>query len=143
MCNGIDPATLLTKATWIPLNVTFSEIFQFMVNDPDPFTGLPKNSTKGMESYLYFKNGWVKSVTGVKLQDVFVVHGIVHHSFSLNESPLRPWIIIGVNGTVLAAHCSCAIGLLENCSHIGATLFALDGLRTDLLEQKVSWRVLK
>lgn len=108
-----------------------------MVLDPNPFTGEAKDSAKGMDSVLYFKNGWVKNVTGSKIHDVTVVHGVVHHSFALNEKPLRTWVLVKETGDSLAAHCSCAIGILESCSHIGATLFALDGIRTAVLEKKV------
>lgn len=91
-----------------------------------------------MDAILYFKNGWVKNLAGAKVHNVYVVHGKVHHSFALNEKPLEPWILLQDDGIILAAHCTCAIGLLEACSHIGATLFALDGVRTAVLEKKVS-----
>lgn len=90
-----------------------------------------------MDAILYFKNGWVKSHTGAKVQDIHVVHGLINHSFALNEKPLRTWVLVGPEGTVLAAHCTCAIGILEACSHIGATLFALDGVRIAIFERKV------
>ncbi|XP_058832469.1 uncharacterized protein LOC131690590 [Topomyia yanbarensis] len=138
MCKGFDPLKIKTSVTDVPLNVTFAQIYQFMVLDPNPFTGHAKDSTKGMEAILYFKNGWVKKVAGKKIQNVFIIHGTVHHSFSLNDPPLCPWIVVEENGTILAAHCTCAIGILESCSHVGATLFALDGIRVAVLEQKLS-----
>lgn len=72
------------------------------------------------------------------MNDIYVVHGLVHHSFALREKPLHPWILIKEDGKILAAHCNCAIGILEACSHIGATLFALDGIRSAVQEKKVS-----
>ncbi|XP_062541385.1 uncharacterized protein LOC134209411 [Armigeres subalbatus] len=68
----------------------------------------------------------------------YLVHGVVHHSFSLNEKPLHPWILVRTEGCILAAHCNCAIGILEACSHVGATLFALDGIRNAITEKKLS-----
>ncbi|XP_053686365.1 uncharacterized protein LOC128735912 [Sabethes cyaneus] len=90
-----------------------------------------------MEAIMYFKNGWV-NVSAKKIKDKFVIHGIVHHSFSLNEKPLRLSIITHEGGSILAAHCDCTIGILEACSHIGATLFALEGIRTAVVEKKLS-----
>lgn len=135
---GVDPYTVHTSETDIPQNVTFSRIYQFMVLDPNPFTGAAKDSSKGMDAVLYFKNGWVKKIAGRKIGDVFVVHGVVHHSFALSDKPLRPWVLIHTNGCILSAHCDCAIGILESCSHVGATLFALDGIRSAIMEQKVN-----
>ncbi|XP_055539395.1 uncharacterized protein LOC129726563 [Wyeomyia smithii] len=109
-----------------------------MVLDPSPFTGSPKECAKGMEAIMHFKNGWVKNLSAKKIGNKFVTHGIVHHSFSLNEKPLRTWIISHEDGTIMAAHCDCAIGIMEACSHIGATLFALEGIRTAVLEKKLS-----
>ncbi|XP_021695388.1 uncharacterized protein LOC110675244 [Aedes aegypti] len=138
MCYGVNPSALQTKPQEVPLTVTFASIYQFLVVDPNPFTGAPKNCAKGMDAIFYYKNGWVKSVSGKKIQDIFVVHGIVRHSFALNEKPLTPWILINESGKILAAHCNCAIGLLEACSHVGATLFALEGIRTSIIEKKMS-----
>ncbi|XP_062557865.1 uncharacterized protein LOC134222719 [Armigeres subalbatus] len=138
LCHGIDPYAVSTSQTGIPLNVTFPKIYQFLVMDPNPFTGNPKDCSKAMDAILYFKNGWVKNLAGGKVKEIYVVHGKVHHSFALNEKPLEPWILIQEDGTILAAHCNCAIGLLEACSHVGATLFALDGVRTAVLEKKLS-----
>lgn len=50
----------------------------------------------------------------------------VLHSQSLSEKPLQPWIIIQKDGTVESAHCNCMAGLGESCTHVAATLFALD-----------------
>ncbi|XP_055523069.1 uncharacterized protein LOC129717238 [Wyeomyia smithii] len=91
-----------------------------------------------MDAILYYKNGWVQNISGRKIQDKHIVHGVVRHSFALNENSLRPWILIDEHGKILAAHCNCAIGILEACSHIGATLFGLEGIRTSLLEKKLS-----
>ncbi|XP_038118591.1 uncharacterized protein LOC119769595 [Culex quinquefasciatus] len=140
MCKGVNPDKLIMLETEVPLNVTITEIFQFMVKDPCPYTEKEKDSNKGMEAIFYFKNGWVKRVIGKKIDDVYVVRGEVKHSFSLNQPPLLPWVVIKDDGTVLAAHCTCAIGLLECCSHVGATLFSLDDLRANVLEKTIRYR---
>ena len=48
------------------------------------------------------------------------------HSQRLGDPLLRPWISIKLDGEVLCAHCTCMAGVGEACSHIGATLFALE-----------------
>ena len=48
------------------------------------------------------------------------------HSQRLGDPPLRPWISIKLDGEVVCAHCTCIAGVGEACSHIGATLFALE-----------------
>lgn len=133
---GINPETVATREPEIPLTVTYERIYQFLVRDKDPFSGNPKNCSKGLDAFLYVEKGWVKKVSGRKLNDIYVVHGWVLHSFALNEPPLRPWVLIQLNGTILAAHCNCAIGILEACSHVGATLFSLDILRKEIVEEK-------
>lgn len=50
----------------------------------------------------------------------------VFHSQSLCEKPLKPWVIIEQDGTVLTAHCNCMAGIAESCSHIAAVLFTVD-----------------
>ena len=44
----------------------------------------------------------------------------------LREKPLRPWVIAGKDGVVKAAHCTCLVGLGEDCSHVAALLFCID-----------------
>lgn len=138
---GIDPYKVKTSVEDVPLNVTYADIFNFMVTEPNPFTGAPKDSVKGMQAHLYFRQGWVKHVSGKKLNDLFVVHGKVLHSFSVRDRPLKPWVIINDKGKVLAGHCDCAIGLLETCSHIGATLYSLDDLRQKIIDKKVNYEL--
>nr|XP_029720701.1 uncharacterized protein LOC115262437 [Aedes albopictus] len=135
---GKDPYSISTTPMDVPLNVNFAAIYNYMVVEPNPFTGAAKDSAKGMEANLWFQQGWVKQVTGKKLVNVFVVRGKVLHSFSLRERPLNPWVIIDHDGRILSAHCDCAIGLLETCSHVGATLFALDDIRQKFLDKKIS-----
>ena len=39
-----------------------------------------------------------------------------------SKSPLRLWVLVNLNGTVLVAHCTCMAGLAETFSHVGAIL---------------------
>ena len=134
---GQDPYSIPTVDTEVPLNVNFQSIYKFMVLDSNPFTGKAKDSSRGMEANLWYQQGWVKKVSGKKLGNIFVVHGQVLHSFNLRQKPLNPWLIIEDNGCVLAAHCDCAIGLLETCSHIGAILYALEDIEKKVAAKEV------
>ena len=50
----------------------------------------------------------------------------VNHSQRLSEAPLKPWLAVRSNGTILTGHCNCMAGLGEVCSHVGAILFAVE-----------------
>lgn len=50
----------------------------------------------------------------------------VGHSQRLREAPLKPWILADSDGSICTAHCTCMAGAGEACSHIGATLFAME-----------------
>ena len=36
--------------------------------------------------------------------------GSVNHSQKMRESPLLPWVIVEIDGTVLFGHCTCMAG---------------------------------
>ena len=57
------------------------------------------------------------------INDVSLITGKVHHSYSVSPLPLQPWIIAKHNGAVVCGHCTCMPGLGETCSHIGALLY--------------------
>lgn len=50
----------------------------------------------------------------------------VNQSQRLSDAPLKPWLVVKRNGTVLTAHCNCMAGLGEVCLHVGAILFAVE-----------------
>ena len=58
----------------------------------------------------------------------YIATALVRHSQSISATPLRPWVAIEKNGSVLCGHCTCMHGLGEACSHITPSLFTLDGL---------------
>ena len=42
----------------------------------------------------------------------------------MTSPPLRPWIGVQYDGTVICAHCNCMAGAGEACSHVAALLYA-------------------
>lgn len=66
----------------------------------------------------------------------------------MNDTPLRPWVIICPDGTIASAHCNCMAGLGEVCSHTAALIFAIhfEQVKKDNLactERLCSWNVPK
>ena len=67
---------------------------------------------------------WVLEVEWKKYKEegIVLIIGKVRHSYAANKTPLRPWVLVRCNGTVLVGHCTCMAGLVETCSHVGAVL---------------------
>ncbi|KAH7964784.1 hypothetical protein HPB49_001316 [Dermacentor silvarum] len=51
---------------------------------------------------------------------------MLNHYQRLRDPQLKVWVLAEANGTIVTAHCTCMAGLGEACSHIGATLFAVE-----------------
>ncbi|KAH7967030.1 hypothetical protein HPB49_021529 [Dermacentor silvarum] len=50
----------------------------------------------------------------------------VNHSQRLRGAPLKAWILADVDGSIVTVHCTYMAGAGETCSHVGATLFAVE-----------------
>ena len=83
---------------------------------------------KSLQSYKYFTSGWVLEVEWKKYSEegIVLMIGRVRHSYAANKTPLRPWVLVRCNGTVIVGHCTCMAGLAETCSHVGAVLHWLE-----------------
>ena len=79
---------------------------------------------KSLQSYKYFTSGWVLEVDWKKYfeEGIVLFIGKVRHSYAASKTPLRPWVLVRCNGTILVGHCTCMAGLAETCSHVGAVL---------------------
>ncbi|KZS09849.1 Uncharacterized protein APZ42_025825, partial [Daphnia magna] len=55
-------------------------------------------------------------------RSVVLVQAKVTPSQAISDTPHSPWAAIGVDGCVIYAHCTCAVGLGEVCNHIGCLL---------------------
>ena len=68
-------------------------------------------SRKSLEAYNQFQSGWVQKVLFHSTsQDTCVLIAKVLHSQRLSEEPLRPWVALKMDGTVICAHCNCMAG---------------------------------
>ena len=50
----------------------------------------------------------------------------MYHSQRLREKAVSTWIIAKTEEIIVSSHCDCMAGLNETCSHVAATLFALE-----------------
>ena len=115
-----------TGTDFLP-KTSYPDIVNYLLFAPSPSTGEELKSYKSMESYQHYVSGFVKSV-GTKCYpgDICLVYGRVLHSMKLSIPPAKSWLIIQPKRRVMGAHCECAAGIGEACSHVGAILFYID-----------------
>ncbi|CAM4659745.1 unnamed protein product [Leuciscus chuanchicus] len=103
------------------------DLYHYVVNGVSPYTGADLKAFKSLDAYQFFVAGWV---TGTRCYanggGRYLIMAKVHHSQSLSETQLQPWVSLKKDGTVLCGHCTCKAGLGEVCSHVTALLYAID-----------------
>lgn len=77
LINSMDPYSIKMNAVDIPSTVTTGHVVQYLLNHRSPFSGNPVNSRKSLEAYKKFESGFVSSVEGLLVRDLFVVRGKV------------------------------------------------------------------
>ncbi|KAK1904600.1 Exonuclease [Dissostichus eleginoides] len=109
---------LLNSAKCLP-QLTFPDIYIYLVHNPSPFTGESLKAFKSTDAYQYAVAGWVNDtkIWHVEKTHLHVITAKVNHSQALNSNPTSPWIVVQEDGTVVMAHCTCMAGLGEVCSH--------------------------
>jgi len=65
----------------------------------------------------------VPSLRGYR--DSLIAENRAIYDAKLSKAPLKLWLAVKTNGTVLTGHCNCMAGLRELCFHVGAVLFAV------------------
>ncbi|XP_075534465.1 uncharacterized protein LOC142568347 [Dermacentor variabilis] len=150
MCDGIDPYELCIgknatpKVDLLP-TVTHADIVNYLVLSKSHVTLQQMKAYESLEGHNYFTSGWVKSVAAKPLaSERVIVLSDVNHFQRLREVPLKVWILAKADGTVGTAHCTRMAGVGEACSHVAATLFAVETavrLRdsTTCTEKKNTW----
>ncbi|XP_053698602.1 uncharacterized protein LOC128745553 [Sabethes cyaneus] len=138
MIGRIDPYTIKFQKPELPTKVTTGSVIDYLINFRSPYTGNIIKNSRSMEGYKKFENGFVHSVDGKLLGEEYIVMGKVIHSMRLNESMLRPWIIVRKPGNILCAHCNCIAGISETCSHVSAVLYSLANLHAQCTDRRIT-----
>ncbi|XP_036004801.1 uncharacterized protein LOC105924864 [Fundulus heteroclitus] len=107
--------------------LAYPDIFMFLIQVPG-YSAVALKNYQNLEAYRYFLRGWVRSVRLCTQRDKFIITSQVINPEGVDENPHHVWAIIEPNGLVVSAHCTCIVGLEAACSHVAATLFALDAV---------------
>ncbi|XP_072140697.1 uncharacterized protein [Dermacentor andersoni] len=132
ICDGIDPYALCTGTDTttdvglLPVT-THADIVNYLVLSTSHVSPTEMKAYKSLEAHNYFTSGRVSGVTALLLPSKrVIVLSEVGHSQRLREAPLKSWILVDSDGSIPTAHCTCMAGPGEACSHISATLFAME-----------------
>ncbi|XP_077485408.1 uncharacterized protein LOC144095608 [Amblyomma americanum] len=132
MCGGLDPYTLRVGTDSAPdagllPSTTHNDIISYLVLSTSYLSHQQMKAYKSLEAHNYFTSGRVKTVTAMRVPSKrVVVLSEVTHSQRLREAPLKVWVLAEPDGAIVTAHCTCMAGAGEACSHIGATLLAVE-----------------
>ncbi|KAM4711706.1 uncharacterized protein FYW61_020825 [Anableps anableps] len=102
----------------------YPDIFMFLIEVPGYSAGALK-AYKSMDAYRFFLRGWVRSLLCTR-KDKFIITSKVIQFEGITENPHHVWTIIEPSGLVVSGHCTCMASSDVVCSHVAATLFALD-----------------
>lgn len=76
--NNVDPFSVKTNSTEIPVTVSVGMVVHYLLNYQSPFSKHVGANEKSMEAYQKFESGYVSSVTGSIVNDFYIVHGKVN-----------------------------------------------------------------
>lgn len=80
--NSIDPYCARTNGVEIPTTVTTGHVVDYLLNHKSPFSGNLIQSEKSFHAYNKFESGFVTSVEGCCINNLYVVRGKVSFGFS-------------------------------------------------------------
>ena len=109
--------------------VEYPDVYNYLIQTPCIYTGESLRAYKSLDGYNFCVNGWVSKVSVLSITrspDAKLTTASVKHSQRLSATPLKPWVVAKMEGTIICGHCTCMAGLGEACSHIAALLFTLE-----------------
>lgn len=107
----------------------YPHVYEYLVDKQKSHTHEDMRSYKSSDSYKFFKNGWVKDLRSMKLDDGHgrcLISGKVRYSQCFFDGPQHSWVLAEKNGDIVTAHCDCLAANCETCSHVVALLFLID-----------------
>jgi hypothetical protein len=134
MIDNVDPFQI--KDSELSLNkndypkTQIVDIYMYFIESKSPYTREEIKAHKSLQAFKYYESGFVKYVGTKQFGKFVMIKGVVRRSYKKTEF-VKCWLISEKDGTVRSAHCICAAGLGEFCSHTAAVLFKiLDELKT-------------
>ena len=108
-------------------DVSFADIFCFLINYPSQFSSGSLKAYKSLESYNYVTSGLVSKVRVKKIieNNFLIVAKVRHGQSQFTKKPEDSWLGIKSDSSIINAHCTCMAGVGEACSHVGAVMFYL------------------
>ncbi|XP_049267562.1 uncharacterized protein LOC119378860 [Rhipicephalus sanguineus] len=128
--------------------VKMTNVVIYLLFSPSQFTPESVENYKSLQAYNYFESGLVRKcrIWKTNTNKICIVRAEVMPSQTASANGHDVWLCIDkLSGQVLAGHCQCKAGLGEVCSHVAATLFALESAarsQTDLscTSRPCAWR---
>jgi hypothetical protein len=127
---GVDPYLLsetdagITKQKNLWPKISFTDIFNYLINSKSAYTNKKQNAVKSLEAYKFVEAGYVKTILVKTFDTNRLLIGSVKHS--MRNELTRCWLIVAATGRIFSAHCDCVAGIGEVCSHVAAVLFAIN-----------------
>ena len=126
---NINPATLDTShldSEYLP-PIEAGDLVSYLVLETSFYTLKQFKNFKSLQAYNQVISGFVMSIQGQVILDMFVVICKVCRSQKMNDPLIKVWIITNKEGVIASADCfDCLAGLAESCSHIASILFYIE-----------------
>ncbi|KAH7959629.1 hypothetical protein HPB49_012622 [Dermacentor silvarum] len=128
--------------------VKMTNVVIYLLFSPSQFTPESIENYKSLEAYNYFESGLVRKCRIWRPQGgkISFTRAEVMPSQTASVKGHDVWLCIDkLTGQVLAGHCQCKAGLGEVCSHVAATLFALESAAREQMDmsctsQPCAWK---
>ena len=108
-------------------DISYADIFEYLINSPSIYTKKSLKAYKSLESYKYVLSGLVFDIQVKRINNGnYLIRAKIRHGQSMfTKTPNKAWIYVKGNGEILYGRCSCMAGLGEICSHFGAMFYVL------------------
>ena len=141
---GIDPLLIpqekLDPECLPPVEA--SDLLSYLVLETCNYTNAQFKAFRSLQAYNQMVSGFISSVLGHLIKNIFVVIAKVRHSQRMNDPHVPVWIITNKEGTVISAHCVGCMAGLVNAAHTLRVSYSIlkcgQGYMENLLVPKLS-----